>query len=107
MALELLAAGGSRAPEEVAKIAGLDLTDPGFWDAGLALVQDQSVPGGGVSPGTALYKDLADLHDGDLVRFTGTLVPDREDCYAERSFRLHTSLKSPTFELRLEAIGPD
>jgi oligoendopeptidase F len=37
--LELLAAGGSKAPEELAKIAGLDLTDPGFWDSGLALVE--------------------------------------------------------------------
>src|SRR3954470_15482102 len=37
--LELLAAGGSRAPEELAAIAGLDLTDPGFWDSGLALVE--------------------------------------------------------------------
>jgi oligoendopeptidase F len=36
--IELLAAGGSKAPEELAKIAGLDLTDPGFWDSGLALV---------------------------------------------------------------------
>src|SRR3954463_15847284 len=37
--LELLSAGGSRAPEELAAIAGLDLTDPGFWDSGLALVE--------------------------------------------------------------------
>ena len=37
--LELLAAGGSRAPEELAAIAGLDLTDPAFWDSGLALVE--------------------------------------------------------------------
>jgi oligoendopeptidase F len=37
--LELLAAGGSKAPEELAQIAGLDLTDPGFWDSGLALVE--------------------------------------------------------------------
>jgi oligoendopeptidase F len=37
--LELLAAGGSKAPEELAKIAGLDLTDPAFWDSGLALVE--------------------------------------------------------------------
>lgn len=39
--LELLAAGGSRAPEELAQIAGLDLTDPGFWDSGLALVEEK------------------------------------------------------------------
>jgi len=28
-------------PEELGQIVGVDLTDPGFWDAGLALVQDQ------------------------------------------------------------------
>jgi oligoendopeptidase F len=37
--VELLAAGGSKPPEELARIAGLDLTDPGFWDSGLALVE--------------------------------------------------------------------
>jgi oligoendopeptidase F len=37
--LELLAAGGSKAPEDLARIAGLDLTDPAFWDSGLALVE--------------------------------------------------------------------
>jgi hypothetical protein len=74
---------------------------------GLSLVQDRSVPGGGVPPGTEVYKDLARLHDGDRVRFSGKLVPDRKDCFAERSFRLSTSLKSPTFELRLQAIDED
>jgi oligoendopeptidase F len=39
--LELLAAGGSRPPEELAEIVGIDLTDPGFWDAGLALIEGQ------------------------------------------------------------------
>jgi oligoendopeptidase F len=37
--LELLAAGGSRSPEELGRIVGIDLTDPGFWDAGLDLVE--------------------------------------------------------------------
>ncbi|MGZ4276048.1 MAG: M3 family oligoendopeptidase [Solirubrobacteraceae bacterium] len=39
--LELLSAGGSKSPEELAAIAGLDLEDPGFWAAGLHLVRDQ------------------------------------------------------------------
>jgi oligoendopeptidase F len=39
--LELLAAGGSRSPEELGKIVEVDLTDPGFWDAGLDLVERQ------------------------------------------------------------------
>ncbi len=39
--LELLAAGGSRNPEELGRIVDVDLTDPGFWDAGLDLVERQ------------------------------------------------------------------
>jgi oligoendopeptidase F len=39
--IELLSAGGSRSPERLAEIVGIDLTDPGFWDAGLALVEEQ------------------------------------------------------------------
>jgi oligoendopeptidase F len=39
--LELLSAGGSRSPEELGAIVGIDLSDPGFWDAGLTLVEDQ------------------------------------------------------------------
>jgi oligoendopeptidase F len=37
--LELLAAGGSRSPEDLGRIVGVDLADPGFWDQGLALVE--------------------------------------------------------------------
>jgi oligoendopeptidase F len=39
--LELLSAGGSRSPEELGEIVGVDLADPGFWDLGLALVEQQ------------------------------------------------------------------
>jgi oligoendopeptidase F len=39
--LEMLAAGGSRSPEELGQIVGIDLADPGFWDAGLDLVERQ------------------------------------------------------------------
>ena len=39
--LEMLAAGGSKSPEEVAAIVGIDLADPGFWEAGLDLVERQ------------------------------------------------------------------
>ena len=39
--LELLSAGGSKSPEELAEMVGIDLADPGFWDAGLALVEEQ------------------------------------------------------------------
>jgi oligoendopeptidase F len=39
--LEMLAAGGSRSPEELGAIVGVDLADPGFWTAGLDLVERQ------------------------------------------------------------------
>jgi oligoendopeptidase F len=39
--LQLLEAGGSRSPEELGEIVGVDLTDPGFWDRGLDIVERQ------------------------------------------------------------------
>jgi oligoendopeptidase F len=39
--LELLSTGGSRSPQELGQIVGVDLADPGFWDAGLDLVERQ------------------------------------------------------------------
>jgi oligoendopeptidase F len=39
--LELLRAGGSKSPEELGAMVGVDLADPGFWDAGLDLVERQ------------------------------------------------------------------
>jgi oligoendopeptidase F len=38
---ELLSAGGSQAPEELAKIVGLDLTDPGIWDSGIDALAEE------------------------------------------------------------------
>lgn len=39
--LAMLSAGSSRRPEELAQMVGVSLADPGFWDAGLALVDEQ------------------------------------------------------------------
>jgi len=39
--LDLLAAGGSLPPEELGKIVGCDLSDPGFWASGLRIVEGQ------------------------------------------------------------------
>ncbi len=33
--LDVLRAGGSKPPEELAEIVGLDLTDPGIWASGI------------------------------------------------------------------------
>ena len=35
----MLTAGGSMSPEDLGRLVGIDLTDPGFWSAGLDLVE--------------------------------------------------------------------
>ena len=37
--LEFLAAGGSTRPDELVRSLGMDITDPGFWDAGLKILE--------------------------------------------------------------------
>ncbi|MFM8971849.1 MAG: M3 family oligoendopeptidase [Actinomycetota bacterium] len=37
--LELLRAGGSMAPEDLGRIVGVDLADPGVWDRGLDIIE--------------------------------------------------------------------
>jgi oligoendopeptidase F len=39
--LDLLKAGGSRPPEELGAIVGVDLSDPSFWSSGLELIERQ------------------------------------------------------------------
>jgi len=38
--LELLAAGGSDTPQALLSRMGIDVSDPSFWDGGLALLED-------------------------------------------------------------------
>lgn len=37
--LDFLAAGGSTRPDELVRRLGMDITDPGFWDAGLRILE--------------------------------------------------------------------
>jgi oligoendopeptidase F len=41
--LEFLAAGGSTRPDELVKRIGMDITDPGFWDSGLKILDGMVV----------------------------------------------------------------
>jgi oligoendopeptidase F len=38
--LEMLSLGGSKKPEEVAKLAGMDIRKPDFWNSGLQLLEE-------------------------------------------------------------------
>lgn len=39
--LDLLRAGGSKSPEDLGRIVGVDLADPRFWDGGLSIIDTQ------------------------------------------------------------------
>ena len=39
--LDLLRAGGSKSPEELARMVGLDLTDPAIWASGIDALADE------------------------------------------------------------------
>ena len=39
--LELLRQGGSKSPQELGHIVGVDLYDPTFWDGGLSIIEEQ------------------------------------------------------------------
>ncbi len=39
--LQMLSAGGSRPPEELARLVGCDLTEPSFWQGGLDIIESQ------------------------------------------------------------------
>jgi oligoendopeptidase F len=39
--LDMLKAGGSKSPEQLGELVGIDLADPAFWDNGIALVREQ------------------------------------------------------------------
>ncbi len=39
--LELLSLGGSRSPEDLGRVVGVNLDDPTFWDGGLSIVRER------------------------------------------------------------------
>jgi oligoendopeptidase F len=49
--LDLLRAGGSDTPAALLDRMGLDVTDPGFWDGGLALLEDLVAEAEALAPG--------------------------------------------------------
>jgi oligoendopeptidase F len=52
--LAMLAAGGSRSPEQLGEMIGVDLTDPDFWAAGLQVIDEQIDAAGDLADGTGV-----------------------------------------------------
>jgi oligoendopeptidase F len=52
--LAMLAAGGSRSPEQLGEMIGVDLTDPDFWAAGLQVIDEQIDAAADLADGTGV-----------------------------------------------------
>ena len=74
-------------------------------DDDVTLVVD-GADGGGVRPGSGLFRQLSKVDDGDEVVFEGHFVRDPDTCVEERSLRLVNSLRTPDFGFVLTSIRP-
>ena len=59
-----------------------------------------------IRPGTPAFSEIADLHDGDEVTFSGSFVPDDDACFHETSLRARNSMLTPGFVFRFTAVAP-
>jgi len=71
--LQLLAAGGSRSPQELGRIVGCDLEDPAFWDSGLDIVEAQLEAAVAAARAAGRLDD--DATSPDDVRAAGSTMP--------------------------------
>jgi hypothetical protein len=59
-----------------------------------------------ITHGSDLFAAASQLREGQLVRFSGSLFPNRSDCYREASLGVAGSMTEPEFVFRFEAIRP-
>lgn len=52
-----------------------------------------------------LYKQIYDLHKGDVVTFSGEFIPYKNTCASELSLTLYGGLSEPSFLFRFDSIS--
>ncbi len=60
----------------------------------------------GLQPGSEVFTAVANLHDGDTVRFGGYFVPAGGSCIKETSIRDRNGMLTPGFVFRFTSIAP-
>jgi hypothetical protein len=58
-----------------------------------------------IRPGTPAFGEIADLHDGDEVTFSGSFVPSDDACFHETSLRARNGMLTPGFVFRFTAVA--
>ena len=90
--------GGDSGTLEVTLADGVSVAT---WNNGLSDGDDNTL----IDPKSALYDDLAGLSNGDSVTFSGSFLPDDENCIDEQSVFEENSMKHPSFTFRFDSIA--
>lgn len=70
------------------------------WNNSLSDIADETL----IEPGSSVFSQLGELHNGDKVKFSGGLISAPTDCFKEGSVTLHGSMSDPEFILRFSRI---
>lgn len=72
----------------------------GTWNNALSDLGDRTL----IDPTSSMFKELATLKVGDLVKFSGRFSTSNTDCIGEQSVTLHGSMTDPAFTIRFTSI---
>jgi hypothetical protein len=70
------------------------------WNNGLSDLGDRTL----IDPTSSLFKALATMRVGDVVRFSGRFSSSKTDCVGEQSVTLQGSMTDPAFTMRFTSI---
>jgi hypothetical protein len=70
------------------------------WNNSLSDISDNTL----IDPTSSMFKELAALKVGDLVKFSGQFSSSNTDCVGEQSVTLQGSMTNPEFTMRFTSI---
>jgi len=71
------------------------------WNNDLSDIEDNTL----IQPRTELFQRASLLKEGQLVSFSGSFIPEREDCIKESSMTLRGKLDDPEFVFRFASVA--
>ncbi|MBS4754741.1 hypothetical protein KG112_18220 [Nocardioides sp. zg-ZUI104] len=71
---------------------------------GIQIDADDGIFDTGIKPGTDIYQQVANLKEGQSVRFSGKFKEDETYCIAENSTMEENGLRTPLFGFKFESV---
>jgi hypothetical protein len=71
------------------------------WNNALSDIGSQTL----IDPSSSLFKNLANMKRGDVVRFSGRFASSDVDCVREQSVTLAGSMTDPSFTMRFTSVN--